>query len=289
MVFNGIEQAPKLTIAPCGLLSAARVVKHDGNDEHWLNEFTAELDGFPSINIQTNVGNASYTLFDASSVEETTTVLPFWIELNKKMTSVDFIREGFDGPYLDQIDAATQKAVERELWEGEAVRGNTTPGTGDYLIKQNGATIVTSGGVAAEKALFLLEQEISKSPTGGRGIIHVTRDVASALGSRLRYFEKNEIDENTYAVTRLGTLVVVGSGYTGNGPIGAATREASATNKWMFVTGGVEVHLGKADFVNKNLAQAFNPRVNDFEVQILRPAAVHFDPSIFSAAQVTLP
>lgn len=289
MVFNGIEEAPKLTVAPCGLLSVARVVKHDGEDEHWLNEFTAELDGFPSISVQTNVGNDSYVIYDGSTAEETTQVLPFWIELNKKMTSVNFIREGFDGPFLDQIDAATQKAVERELWEGEALQSNTPAGTGHYLVEQNGATIVTTAGVDAEKALWLLEQEISKSPTGARGIIHMTRDVASALGSRLRYFEKNEIDEKTYAVTRLGTLVVIGSGYTGNGPIGATGRDATATNKWMFVTGAVEVHLGKADFVNKDLAQALNPRVNDFEVQVLRPAAVHFDPSIFSAAQVTLP
>lgn len=289
MVFNGIEKAPKLTVAPCGLLSVARVVKHGKDDEHWINEFDAELDGFPTIKLQTNVGNQKYTIYDGTAAEKDISVLPFWIELIHKETTIDFIREGFNGPFLDQIDAATQKAVERELWEGEALQGNTTPGTGDYLVKQNGATIVTSGGVAPEKALYLIEQEISKSPTGGRGIIHMTRDVASALGSRLRYFEKNEIDEKTYAVTRLGTLVVIGSGYTGNGPIGSTGRAATATNKWIYVTGAVEVHLGEPEFTNPDFAQSFNSRVNDFEVQVLRPAAVHFDPSIFSTAQVTLP
>lgn len=290
MVFNGIEKAPKLTVAPCGLLSVARVVKHGkDDDQHWINEFDAELDGFPTINIQTNIGNQKYNIYDGTSAEKDVSVLPFWIELVHKETSVDFIREGFNGPFLDQIDAATQKAVERELWEGEALQGNTTPGTGDYLTKTGGATIVTSGGVTPEKALYLIEQEISKSPTGARGIIHMTRDVASALGSRLRYFEKNEIDEKTYAVTRLGTLVAIGSGYTGNGPDGTTGNAASATNKWIYVTGAVEVHLGEPEITTPTLAQAFNPRVNDFEVQVLRPAAVHFDPSIFSTAQVTLP
>lgn len=289
MVFDGIYPAPPLTIAPCGLLSVAQVVTHGTDDEHWVNPGTTESDGYPTIKVQTNLGNNVATFYDGSSVDTNTDVLPFWIELSKKETSVDFLRKGeFNGPYFAQIEAATQKTVEFELWEGKAAQANTTPGTDNYLIKQNGATIVTSGGVAPEKALYLIEQSIANSPTGGRGIIHMTRDVASSLGSRLRYFEKNEIDERTYAVTRLGTLVVIGSGYTGNGPIGATGRAASATNKWMFATGEAVVHLGPADFVNRDAAMAFNPRVNDFVVQILRPAAVLFDPSIFSAAQVTL-
>lgn len=289
MVFNGIYAAPPLTIAPCGLLSVARVVKHDGDDEHWLNLGYTESNAYPTVSIQTNVGNDSYSLYDGDAVDSKTEVLPFWIELTKKETSVDFIRDGFSGPFLEQIEAITQKAVERELWDGEATRGNTTPGANNYLTQTGGATVVTSGGVAPEKALYLIEQSIATSPTGGRGVIHMTRDVASALGSRLRYFEKNEIDEKTYAVTRLGTLVVIGSGYSGNGPIGTTGAAASATNKWIFATGGVEVNLGAPDFVNEKQAQAFNPNTNDFEVQVLRPAAVHFDPSIFSAAQVTLP
>lgn len=289
MAFNGIYPAPPLTIAPCGLLSVAQVVKHGTDDEHWINPGVTESNGYPTINVQSNLGNNSYTFYDGSSVDSNTEVLPFWVELRKKETSVDFLRKGaFNGPYLDQIEAATQKTVEFELWEGEAALANTTPGADNYLVKENGATIVTSGGVAPEKALYLIEQSIANSPTGGRGIIHMTRDVASALGSRLRYYENNEIDEKTYAVTRLGTLVVIGSGYTGNGPINNANRTASATNKWMFATGEVVVHLGPTDFVNREEAMAFNPRVNDFEVQILRPAAVLFDPSIFSAAQVTL-
>lgn len=288
MVFNGIEAAPPLEIAPCGLLSVARVVKHTAEDEHWINQYTAELDGFPEVNIMTNVGNQKYSVYDPAGVSESSQVLPFWVELVAKQTGVDFARDGFSDTYLRQIEAATQKAVERELWEGEATRGNTAAGSENFLTKSGGATSVTSGGVAPEKALYLIEQSISNSPTGGRGIIHMTRDVASALGSRLRYFEKNEIDENTYAVTRLGTLVVIGSGYTGNGPIGATGRAASATNKWIFATGVVEVHLGPADFVTRKAADAIKPSVNDVEVQVLRPAAVHFDPSIYYTAQVTL-
>jgi len=286
--FNGIYPTPPLDIAPCGLLSVARVVKHSDEDEHWLNLGYTETDAYPKVVIQTNVGNTEYALSSGTGAANTQ-VLPFWIELNKKQTTIDFLREDFEsGPFMDQIDAVSQKAVERELWDGAATRGNTTPATDGYLTKTGGASIKTSGGVTPDKALYLIEQSISDSPTGGRGIIHMTRDVASALGSRLQYEAKARDDKKAYARTRLGTLVVIGSGYTGNGPIGTAGAAASATNKWIFATGGVEVHLGKAEFTNKDVAKAINPNTNDVEVQVLRPAAVIFDPSIFSAAQVTL-
>lgn len=283
MVFNGIYPAPPLTVAPCGLLSVARVVKHDG-DEHWVIPGSAEFDSSPSVSVLSNDGTTNTQISVPVSGADVIGVTPFWIELAFKETTVNYIREGLNGPYKDQINSASQKAVEFELWEGTSTASNTPTGEGLYLTKTGGATITTSGGVAPEKALALIEQSIAGSPTGARGVIHMTRDVASALGSRLRYFEKNEIDEDTYAVTRLGTLVVIGSGYTGSGPKGAAGAAASATNKWMYATGGIEVHLGQTEF-----SEVATISRNDFEVRATRPAAVIFDPSIFSAAQVTLP
>lgn len=283
MVFNGIYPAPPLTVAPCGLLSVARVVKHQ-DDEHWVVPGFAEFDSSPSVTVLSNDGAVATQVSIPGANSGAIGVTPFWVELAFKETTVNFIREGLDGPYLDQIDAATQKAVEFELWEGTSTASTTPVGSGLYLSKSGGASVVTSAGVAPEKALYLIEQSIALSPTGGRGVIHMTRDVASALGSRLRYFEKAEIDEKTYAVTRLGTLVVIGSGYTGTGPQGESGSTASASNKWMYATGGVEVHLGRID--TTDIAKV---DTNDFEVRATRPVAVIFDPSIFSAAQVTLP
>lgn len=283
MVFNGIFPAPPLSVAPCGLLSVARVVKHDG-DEHWVNPSSAEFDSTPSVSVLSNNG-LTKTPVTASVVNISDIgVTPFWIDLRVKETTVNYIRGGIDGPYRDQIESASQKAVEFELWSGVSTSSNVPAGAGYYLSMPGGASVVTSGGSAPEKALYLIEQSIALSPTGGRGVIHMTRDVASALGSRLRYFEKNEIDEKTYAVTRLGTLVVIGSGYSGGGPDGDANAAPTATNKWMYATGGIEVHLGQTTII-----ETVEISRNDFEVVLNRPAAVIFDPSIFSAAQVTLP
>lgn len=143
------------------------------------------------------------------------------------------------------------------------------------------AQVVTSAAVSPDQALYLLEQAISSAPLGNSGVIHMTRDVASALDNKLQ-------DDNGKLHTRLGTPVSVGSGYTGDGPEGATGAAASATNKWMYATGSVTVHLGDSDIVN-TLAEGFNPQNNNYLLKALRPIAVYFDPSIFYTAQVTLP
>lgn len=295
MVFNGILPAPPFQGAPCGLFSVARVVDHS-TDAHWVAGFEVETDSFPTISLRNNadqsVVDTDAVIYDGTGKPKSYLATPFFVELRAHATNIDFIREG-DGEFKDtikaQIKAASQKAVERELWEGVATRNADTPEAQKALFLRRptadgGATVVTSGGATPEKALWLIEQAISSSPTGGRGTIHMTRDVASALGSRLRYFEKNEIDEKTYAVTRLGTKVVIGSGYTGAGPVGATGTAASATNKWIYVTGDVTVDLGKPQLV-----QWDTPSINDHEALISLAGAVHFDPSLFAAAQVTLP
>jgi hypothetical protein len=293
MAFTGIVPASPLEVAPCGLFSVARVVDHREEEEHWLTGADVETNAFPTVQLRTNqdavIAGGAGVIYDGSASPETYKTTPFFIEIKTDKTSVDYLRDNEDlTPTMEkQVKAVAQKAVERELWEGVATLNATPASEAGFLRRataDGGASVKTSGGVTPEKALWLIEQSISESPTGGRGVIHMTRDVASALGSRIRYFEKNEIDENTYAVTRLGTVVVIGSGYTGAGPIGATGAAASPTNKWIYATGGVVVELGRP------AVQTYSEvRSNDHFALISYPASVHFDPSIFSAAQVTLP
>ncbi|UVG35123.1 hypothetical protein SEA_CECE_72 [Microbacterium phage Cece] len=291
MAFNGIIPAAPLEVRPCGLFSVARLVDHREEDEHWISGAEIETIAYPTVEIRNNqdavVANGEGVIFDGSDKGETYKTTPFHVELKTSKTSLKFIQGGGLTDDLEkQAKAVAQKAIEFELWEGVATRSSTPTSEAGFLRRpadDGGATVVTSGGVSPEKALWLLEQSISESPTGGPGIIHMTADVASALGSRIRYFEKNEIDQNTYAITRIGTLVVIGAGYTGAGPLGGAGEAASATNKWMYATGSVTVETGKY-FVQ----EYSTPATNDHYATISLPAAVHFDPSIFSAAQVTL-
>jgi hypothetical protein len=288
MAFTGTFPAPVLQVAPCGLLSVADVVR-DG-DDHWIRGFDRLTNRHDIVRLVTvgNIVPTDGTIYDGSAEERYYNVIPFVVEAESQRTAGDLREDNpLNGSLKAQLDAATQKVAERELWEGTAALDAPTPGTG-FLRSTGGATILTAGGVTSARALALLEQSISDSPTGSRGVIHMTRDVASDLGSRLLYKANSQLDDNAYVVTRLGTLVVIGSGYTGNGPIGTTGAAATATNKWMFATGGVDLLLGQTETVNDSISQGFNPATNDSIVKVQRPAAVSFDPSIWSTAQVTL-
>jgi len=291
--FEGIFDAPDLQVAPCGLLSVAGVVTStdNPNSEAWIRGFDTLTNSSPTIRILSNSNAAvsNGTIFDGSAVPAYYSTEPFYVEIETKNTGQNLMNHNpFDGYILTQLEAASQKAAEYELWMGQASKALTPAGTG-YLTEAGKATTVTTGGSAPDKALALLEQGIADSPTGARGVIHMTRDVASVLGSKLMYEADSQLDDEAYAVTRLGTSVVIGSGYTGSGPTGTTGAAATATNKWMFATGSVGVVLGEARIDNESLAQGFSPATNDSIVKASRPVAVRFDPSIWLTAQVTLP
>ena len=71
--------------------------------------------------------------------------------------------------------------------------------------------------------------------------------------------------------------------------VGDANAAASATNKWIYATGMVDVHLGKVEIVNENLAQGADVTINNMRIKAFRPAAAYADPSIHYAMRVTLP
>ena len=87
-----------------------------------------------------------------------------------------------------------------------------------------------------------------------------------------------------------GTPIIVGSGYSGNGPDTVTGATASATNKWIYATGTVRTYVGDVDVVNDNLAQAYDVsgNANDMRLKAIRPAAVYFDTSIHLAVRVDL-
>lgn len=283
---NSVVTAPLLTVAPCGLLSVAQV-EENVDESKWLRGYSVETHAAPTVRIisYNNAVVSDGDLYDGSAEESTFPARPFFLEIEANTTGLLLVGHNplEDGSIQDQIRAASQKAVEYELWEGAAAKANPTDDT-NYLTKTGGATVVTSGGVSSTRALELIEQSIATSPTGARGVIHMTRDVASSLGSRLLFKTDSQNDRDAFAVTRLGTLVVIGSGYTGAGPDGNGSAAPSATNKWMYATGGVVVLLGQPDVDN----EAYTTSTNDHVVYANRAASVHFDPSIWTAAQVTL-
>ena len=291
MAFRGIYPAPDLTPAPCGLLSVARVMSHGGADydERWVRGFSYEFDSQPEVEIFTvNDETVTGGVVGTSTLPQFKEYDPFFIQVTDTRSAFGLTGEDRFKVALAQLDVVTQKAVERELWEGVAALAETNGN--DFLRESGAATVVNSGALAPATALMLLEQAISSSPAGINGVIHMTRDVASILGSRLIYSPADG-GKTGKAMTRLGTEVVIGSGYTGAGRIGDANTTASASNKWMFATGPIDVHLSKPEVVNENLGQGFtvSSNTNDLTVKAVRAAAVYFDPSIHYTVRLALP
>ena len=293
MAFRGIFPAHDLVPTPCGLLSAARVTDHkpSDSDERWIRGFSHEV--YSDSDVQIFTVNDE-TVGALGVISDTPTYLrykdykPFFIQVTDTRSSFGLTGEDRFALVLKQLEAATQKAVERELWEGAAALAESNSNL--FLRKSSTSTVVNAGALAPGTALMLLEQAISDSPLGLNGVIHMTRDVASILGSKLIYIPGTETGPGR-VMTRSGTAVVIGSGYTGSGRIGDSNTAASASNKWMFATGAVDVHLGKSEVVNEDLSQGFtaSSNKNDLTIRAVRPAAVYFDPTINFTVRLALP
>lgn len=290
--FNGIFPADDLVAAPCGLLSVATVINHTDSDERWISGYSQDSIGSPTVRILSAPNNATANnnvIYDGTTVQRYSDTDPFFFEVEAKRSGMGLTGQDPRPVIEKQIEAVTQKVVERELWEGVAAQATTN--TNSYLrraVNNGGPTILTTTAVHPKKALTLLEAAIGASPTGGGGVIHMTRETASSIVGGGVGYATDDHGEG-FLLTSIGTPVVVGSGYTGTGPIGTTGADATGNNRWMYVTGPVTVHLGPAEPVNDTLSQGFEPRTNDSIVKSLRPAAVHFDTTIYYAAQVTLP
>lgn len=291
--FKGVYPASEIFPAPCGILSAATVHTHNSRDydERWVRKFAQEFDTQPSYVRLLTVNDETVTnggLSDNQNDVRYIEYVPFFIDVEDFASTFSLPGQDRFARVVAELECVTQKAVEFEFWEGHAAQAELDANSNMYLRKSGAATIPVAGAKKPENALMILEEAIASSPVGANGVIHMTRDVASILGSRLIY-RKGEDENSGQAVTRLGTKVVIGSGYTGNGPIGDTNAAASATNKWIYATSAVDVHLGKIEIVNENLAQGADVTINNMRIKAYRPAAAFADPSMLYTMRVTLP
>lgn len=256
-----------LKVAPFGILSPATSV-YDENESFWTSGFTYE-----AMDSGVVVVNAS--IFGADSSESVAVIdnsdesqhfkayYPFDIQASVKVsthgTTPESIREGAERA----LDIVTQKAVEAEFWNGDIAKTLTAENDNRYLASSSTQDLTpSSGGVKVRRGLSILERAIGDASIGYQGVIHTTRDVASALNLKA--------DGKTLR-TNLETPVVAGVGYSQKGPDGTDAPEGKA---WMYATGPVSVRLGAATVTPAKLNQAVDTRINTIEYFVDRPAAI---------------
>ena len=283
----GVAAAPKIVPSAFGLLA---VVKPENapNEDQWIRGFSQEWETeLYSATNWDDTDNTSEEVVIAGAPNRYTLIKPWFIEAEEQISTM-----GFNG--LDrmerikrQLEGVTQHAMELELWDGAIRLGESHE---NRALVDSAAEKLNSGtALSPRRALALLEHHIGLASDGGeQGIIHMTRDVAALLASNSNMLFHEEGKDHLQTLG--GTPVVVGSGYTGNGPVGASGATASDTNKWIYATGTVKTYLGDVDVVNDNLAQAYDVsgNQNDMKLKAIRPAAAYFDTSIHLAVRVDL-
>jgi hypothetical protein len=284
---TGVVTAPKIVPSALGLLAAFKPENAPSEDQ-WIRGFSQEWQG--TLEYLTNWDDTDTTsgvIVNGATVNYYDEIKPFFIEVDETRSTLGFLGIDRIERIKQQIEGATQKAMEVELWDGAIRKGESHD---NRALSDASATVLNSGAaLSPRRALALLEFEAGNvSHTGEQGVIHMTRDVYSLLTSVGDVFMYDEDEKRVKTLN--GTPIVVGSGYSGTGPDDAANNTASVTNKWMYATGNVKTYLGDVDVVNDNLAQGYDVsgNANDIRIKAIRPAATYFSTTIHLAVRVDL-
>lgn len=288
MAFTGVFEAPQIVPSAFGLFVVAKP-DNPQDEAKWVRGFSQEWETRPNYGRNWDeTSSTSEVLFSDPAAPRHTRHKPFFIEVEDYAGTFGILGQDRFARAIRQLEGISQHACEVELWDGAITQGETLGNP--YLTDAANVTILNSGtALSARRAVALLEHYIGQTSAGGeQGIIHMTRDTAALLSSTSNMLFHDKDKEHLQTVG--GTPVAVGSGYSGNGPVGETGATATDTNKWIYATGTVKVYLGDPDVVNDNLAQAYDVsgNANDMRIKATRPASVYFDTSIHLAVRVDL-
>ena len=232
MAFRGVYPAVDLKPTEFGILSGARVMTHSSRDydERWIRGFSFEYDSQPTVRLLEDGGSSVHTMFDnrpnGVNLPRYLDVKPFFIEVEDFRSTFSLPNEDRFARVLRQLEAVTQKAIERELWNGYVARADAT--TNQYFTKATAATFsanTPSLTASVQRGLALLEGSLANSPTGEQGVIHLSRDAAAYLGTQWLLMRVEDSPGVFHLETLNGTTCVIGSGYNGNGPFYTVTNK----------------------------------------------------------------
>jgi hypothetical protein len=211
---------------------------------------------------------------------------PFAIVTHYTCSPFGFQAIDYKGRAQRQNDLATPAAIELEFWDGAIARAAGAPNL--YLTKAGAATILnpTLGtAVTIQNGLSLLQDGLRQG-LGGQGMIHCVPGASPSL-LNVRRVGKYMLDE-------FDNIVVPGVGYSGNGPIGAASATPPAGEAWMFATDLVMTRIQPTarvfpDTMSEALDRGQDSNPNTVTFRAERLAMAYFDGFRLFAVLVNLP
>jgi hypothetical protein len=237
---NGVVEAGKIVPSAFGLLAVVKP-ENSADEDRWIRGFSQEYE--TTVDTLTNwddTDTSSYVLVNNATVNYYDEIKPFFIELDEVRSTLGFLGVDRIERLKRQLEGVTQKAMERELWNGDI---RIAQGDDNRALVSSGVSVLDGTGLSSKRALAVLENGIAEVSHGGeQGIIHATRDVVALLSSNsnMLFHEKDK----DHLQTMGGTPVVVGSGYSGDGPrIAVATATISGSTTLTINTSGAHYLL----------------------------------------------
>jgi hypothetical protein len=232
---NGVVEAPKIVPSAFGLLAVVKP-ENSADEDQWIRGFSQEYETelYAAKNWD-DTDTTSSVVVIAGVPNYFTKIDPFFIEAEEYRSTLGFLGLDRIERLKRQIEGVTQHALEAELWDGSI---RISESHSNRALVSSGVTVLDGTGLASKRALAVLENGIgSASDAGEQGVIHATRDVVALLSSNSNMlFHETEKD---HLQTMGGTPVVVGGGYSGNGPrITAATASITSNTTLTINTSG---------------------------------------------------
>jgi hypothetical protein len=232
---NGVVEAPKIVPSAFGLLAVVKP-ENSADEDQWIRGFSQEYETelYAAKNWD-DTDTTSSVVVAAAVPNYFTKIDPFFVEAEELRSGLGFLGLDRIERLKRQLEAVTQHALEQELWDGAIRIGESHP---NRALVSSGITVLDGTGLSAKRALAILENGIGQaSDAGEQGVVHATRDVVALLSSNSNMLF-HETDKD-HLQTMGGTPVVVGGGYSGNGPrIAAATATISGSTTLTINTTG---------------------------------------------------
>lgn len=260
-----------------GLLSVADLVPPDEQlGERWLNGITYLAErcdsGFGAAYLQCALDAQARALEDDKPVARSAD--PFAVWAGDICSSFGWTEHDFVQRAQRWLALTEERSVEAEFWDGAQAKAGNSAFAGSYdqtqyLTDDTTDTVLNSGtAIDAVGAIALLTQYLADTAGVGRGLIHLTPKsavYAAAAGAIRR--------ESGQWLDVVGNRVVIGQGYSGNGPGGSTP----SGGHWAYATGTVRYWRDEPLVLPGSYAQAIDKTTNTIRFWASRNYLVDYD------------
>lgn len=269
--------APVLDVPASGLLATLPVRPFDEGALRWATSLGWAIESSCPTGRSVDpcaVGQATYEPRGSVSGRA-------WaVEVAERCSTLSTGEEEAEARVRVQLAAVSSKLVAEELLKGTVARAAGWPNR--YLAHVESDLLGTVA-MAPADALACLEEAIARLTPDGRGVIHASRQIATAWAASTLVVSTGGGSLRTV----LGTPVVADAGYDGTGPQtvpgGPPTPPADGA-VWAYATSPMEVLLGPVEVL-----RYVDRASNDVTAVARRLVAVAWDPCCHAAVKINLP